>query len=88
VPGSGVAGDDDVRSGWGCVAAVDGSPQVAEPLEGRACERAVEEDVGGVATVVGCRVAGLLTSGVRQAGQRQQALCMGVSPDMSTAACL
>ena len=48
MPGSGVAGDDDVRSGWGCVAAVDGSPQVAEPLEGRACERAVEEDVGGV----------------------------------------
>ena len=45
---SGVAGDDDVRSDWGCVAAVDGSPQVAEPLEGRACERAVEEDVGGV----------------------------------------
>ena len=32
----------------GGVAAVDGCPQVAEPRGGGACERAVEEDVGGV----------------------------------------
>ena len=40
--------EDNVGGGRGGVAAVDGSPQVAEPRGGGACERAVKEDVGGV----------------------------------------
>ena len=38
-----------------------------------------------LAMVVGCRMAGSVASGVRHAGQRQQARCMRVSPERSTA---
>ena len=48
LPCRGVPSNDNVRGGRGGVAAVDGSPQVAEPSGGGACERAVKEDVGGV----------------------------------------
>ena len=39
-----------------------------------------------LATVVGSRVAGSVGWGVRHAGQRQQAFCMGVSPVVSMVA--
>ena len=38
-----------------------------------------------LAMVVGCRTVGSVASRMRHAGQRQQARCMGVSPDRSTA---